>query len=92
MYGIYWWIIGKVERVRKSDGFSRMQPCILGPYASEAIANENGFRAFDGDFKAVELNTRDKAAATSRCKHLLFDASDNLAEALEPIRHKISGQ
>ena len=73
-------------------GLARGKWTVIGPYNTESEATEAGFRAFDGgNFETYELNTRDRAYATSQIKYKRHEKGMPLDEALEPVRHESVG-
>ncbi len=81
--GIKWWVTGVIE--------GRMR--LLGPYDSEDEADDLGFKAFkNSPYEKHMLNTIDRAEASSRLKHILFERSGDLAESMKPIRHGVPNE
>ena len=76
---MYWWLKTTYEG----------RPLILGPYGTEQLANEFGFKHFGADFEAYELPTRDKSRATAMIKARILQQTSNLDTALQKVRHKL---
>ena len=62
---------------------------IIGPKNSETEAMEFGYQKLDTPFRVVELQTRDRARATSQLKAKKLDATGDLGESIRPARHTI---
>jgi hypothetical protein len=63
------------------------RPIVLGPYGTEAEANEIGFSKIGTSFEVIPLQTRNVAAATKVLKHRRFVETERLQEALKRARH-----
>ena len=77
----YYWILA----VEPTTG----RPVVLGPYDTEAAANDMAFSKLGAAFEVVPLQTRDVRSATKILKHRRFEQSEQLAEVLKRARHKV---
>lgn len=80
--GPYYWACA----VEKITG----RPVVLGPYASEAEANQFGFEKIrDGDFVVHAFDTCDKTAARDKFKYKRLEQSGQLAEVFRRAKYKV---
>ena len=75
-----WWVYGKTPKG---------ETVILGGYLSREKSEEIGNDAFDGLYETIELNTVDKAKASSIIKEKMFEQSHDLRLSLRKVSHKM---
>jgi len=76
--GVYYWTFGWTPKKSK--------PVLLGPFTSEAEAEEAGLRL--DDYEVFELKTKDTAKATRQIKAILADRLKVVDKALQPCLHE----
>jgi hypothetical protein len=63
---------------------------ILGPYTTEAEANDDAITELHGaiKFEVVPLDTRDKSAASGKLKKVILSDTHNIMAAMQRLSHK----
>jgi MinD-like ATPase involved in chromosome partitioning or flagellar assembly len=64
---------------------------ILGPYNTEAEANEKAIEELRGaiKFEVIPLDTRNKSAASGKLKAVILKDTHDISQAMQRIQHKV---
>jgi len=79
----FWYIVAK------ADAGSKTRMILLGPYPTEEKAFEVATDKLNTTFDVIELNTRDRNAATQILRHRVLNDSKDISLSIRRMRHQV---